>query len=71
MALVLKIVASTLLLLVILAGLAITIVPRFLDRIFDNFLCARCLWQLAHRDHIRTTFDKLLNFESNFSKVNL
>ena len=34
MALVLKIVASTLLLLVILAGLAITIVPRFLDRIY-------------------------------------
>src|SRR5207302_5871327 len=46
-------------------------VARLLDGVFDDLLGPRRLRQLAHRDHIGSQLDKLLDLQADFAQIDV
>ena len=46
-------------------------VARFLHRVLDDLLGARCLRQLAHGDHFRAALDQLLDFQADLAQIHI
>ena len=53
------------------ADVVVIEVPCFLDGILEHLLGSRSLWKLAHRDHLRSRLDELLNFEAYLPEVDV
>ena len=46
-------------------------IASFLHRVLDDFFGTRCLRQLAYSDHFRSALHELLNFEADFSQIDI
>ena len=46
-------------------------VSSLIHGVFNDFLRTRRLRQLAHRDHIRSRLDNLLDFDADLSKIDV
>ena len=53
------------------ADVVVVEVAGLFHRVFDDFLGARRLRQLAHRDHVGPALDELLDFEADFAEVDV
>ena len=53
------------------ADVVVVEVARLLDRVLDDLLGTRRLRQLAHRDHVGTALDELLDLEPDLAQVDV
>ena len=53
------------------ADVVVVEVPRLFHRVLDHLLGARRLWQLAHRDHVRSRLNDLLNLKANLAEIDI
>ena len=53
------------------ADVVVVEVAGLFHRVFDDLLGARRLRQLAHRDHVRSGLDDLLDFEADLAQVDV
>src|SRR5690606_2363388 len=53
------------------ADVVVVEIPRLFHRVLDDLLGARRLRKLAHRDHVRSALDELLDLQSNLPQVDV
>ncbi len=53
------------------ADVVVVQVAGLFHRVFDDLLGARGLRQLAHRDHVGSALDELLDLEANLAKIDV
>ena len=53
------------------AHVVVVQIPRFLHRVLDDLLGPRRLRQLAHRDHLGTALDQLLDLQTDLAQVHV
>ena len=53
------------------ADIVMVEIARFFDRVLNDLLGARRLWQLAHGHHLGAALDELLHFEANLAQIDI